>query len=1033
MKSKSNRASSPEHPLARVEQALSADAPSAEQLGDAREALLEIAASAEEASRHDLAACATLLAGVLEIASCTGDATEGTTGSHEAVDFAKGCCGALRNSLEGDEEDATALETIQKEARDKWGEYLDLVSTHATNAVGLSADWDGDSSKADESPGDAGADAPFDAPAEVDVGALLSTLESFAAAPPDYRSAPPPRDRVPVARPSSQPAEASQQATGRSAPGRFAASPPPPDRVEIDEELLGAYLDDAGKCLASMEECLLAFEENSGDREALRQFCRELHTLKGASASVGLHSLAHYLHELEDYVQACCNLDEPVQSIVGVTHTQADYVEACCNRTATIDVETLLQGIDAVHNQVQILTGGVPDRQGEAASAARDSRRRIGEAPTLTHDAVTSRSDEFVRVEASRLDRLMDLLAGLVMLRNRRETGVGQLKQLHSELGRYVGRLRTFDDRVASFAKASRVSHAAAVPLDPSPAEGYRTTSLAELCSDMSELGRSLREVFEPLSEDNLAVSRLIGQFRQELMELRRLPVAGLFRRLHRGARDAARKEGKQVHLELVGENVGLERSLQERLYEPLLHLVRNAVSHGIEVPTRRMAAGKPPVGTMTLRAHSDSSTLVFEVRDDGRGLDYEAVERRGRELGLLPAGPASRDQLAKLIFYPGFSTRREVSEISGRGVGMDVVTQVVDRMRGQVDVESTPGNGTTVRLRIPLSSGIEHAMVVRVDGQLFALPMQHVHGANSTLLRKGGGPTSDTQAEPIAATGAHRDQLQVIRLRALLGLQRSAAPAEEQVLIVGCKRSSARSLERKGRVGGRAESRFALVVDAVVGAEEVVVRALPPLLRSHRLFAGVTLSGDGEPVLLFDVPHLLDQQRGGPAHDAAAQTRDIERDAAARRANQRVLVVDDSLSTRKSLCQLLKRAGLTAVEAADGLDALDVLRTNTFAAVLTDLEMPRLGGMELLAEIKRGRRTSHLPVIVITSRSDEETRSRAKSLGADGFVTKPVGTSAIAEILATLDPHFCREMGVAAAAPRATKRPELLAGAPIA
>ena len=321
--------------------------------------------------------------------------------------------------------------------------------------------------------------------------------------------------------------------------------------------------------------------------------------------------------------------------------------------------------------------------------------------------------DESVRVKSSQLNRLMDMLAELVMLRNRRETELAELQEIYHELIGSVSKMRLL----------SNEGHLESI--------NSKSIQLSELANDVLEAAQHLRDCARPVSEGNTAVSQFIRQFRQELVELRRTPVSGLFRRLQRVVRDAAQTESKQVQLQLVGEDAGIERSLQQRLYEPLLHIVRNSVCHGIESPEERTQAGKPVVGTITLEAKSGADLFVIEIRDDGRGLDYDAIRRRGVERGLLAADQAaSREELSQLIFRPGFSTRQTANQVAGRGVGMDVVASTLQRMRGWLEVDSEPKKGTRIRLSFPLPSVIQHAMVFRSAGQLFALPMQSVRTA---------------------------------------------------------------------------------------------------------------------------------------------------------------------------------------------------------------------------------------------------------------------------------------------------------------
>jgi CheY-like chemotaxis protein len=530
-----------------------------------------------------------------------------------------------------------------------------------------------------------------------------------------------------------------------------------------------------------------------------------------------------------------------------------------------------------------------------------------------------------------------------------------------------------------------------------------------------------LRELEEPLSEDNRALSRLIGQFRHELIDLRRVPVRGLFRRLERPARDAARSEGKQIRLVFFGENARIERSLEQSAYEPLLHVVRNAVSHGIETPDERRRTGKAPVGTVTLEARSSASLLVLEVRDDGRGLDYAALERRGREKGLLPAaGRVSNEELLRLIFHPGFSTRTQVSEVSGRGVGMDVVARAIERMGGHVEIDSVAGRGTNLRLSIPLRAGIEHAMLVRVAGQIFAFPLHNVDAANERLAADKGDTTSsgaagmarsergDGRGRPTGARGpaARVGQSRAVRVAELLGLRHSTPTADEGCVILNqgeLAPADARQLADAAAEAApsRKPRKFPVLVDSVVGPEEVVVRCLPPPLRSSKLFGGVTLSGAGEIVLLFNVPRLIALRQHHVQGTAPLETAEpMDATGAERR---RVLVVDDSLSTRRALAGTLEAWGFAVEGCADGLDALDWLRNHPFDLVLTDIEMPKLGGLELLVETRRRPNTRQVPVIVMTGRGDERVHHRARELGADRFLMKPIHPDVLRQALCEL------------------------------
>lgn len=452
-----------------------------------------------------------------------------------------------------------------------------------------------------------------------------------------------------------------------------------------DRELLEAYLDDALRCLSSMEVSALAMEDSAEFREPINQFCRELHTLKGASATVGLAELAAYLHELESSLQSTFEGD-----------------------TTEVQAEPLFVAVDRVRAEISSLQRCDVERVCQAGSE--NQLERSSNLPKVKGDfsPFTGNDDASIRIRATKLDRLMDMLAELVVLRNRRESHVAEFNDFNEELARCASRLSYAEEQV-QFDNTTE-------PGSSNPFVRNSSCTFSEVAKDITAVSNGMRGLQKPVSLDNAAISRFIRDFRQELMQLRRIPVSGLFHRLQRAARDAAKSENKQVQVQVVGENAGLEQEIQERLFESLLHVVRNSVSHGIEPEENRIKAGKNSQGTITLEASSNAQLLMIEVRDDGNGLDHEAVRKRAIEKGLLsPNHRASNSELAQLIFHPGFSTREQASAVSGRGVGMDIVAKTIEKLHGRVEVDSVAGQGTTIRLTIPLRTGIEHVMVFSV------------------------------------------------------------------------------------------------------------------------------------------------------------------------------------------------------------------------------------------------------------------------------------------------------------------------------
>lgn len=722
-------------------------------------------------------------------------------------------------------------------------------------------------------------------------------------------------------------------------------------RLELanDREMLEAYLDDALRCLSSMEQAALAMESAPEYKEPVAQFCRELHTLKGASATVGFAELASYLHELESSLQILFD-----------------------DKSTELNAEPLFEAVDRVRAEIESLQkndtptvdAGGPEAQSN--NAAETMQVKPGIKNFSTND------DSSIRIRAVKLDRLMDMLAELVVLRNRRESHVAEFNVFNEELARCASRLSFAEDQA---------------PFDIGSADGSlnpfiqnSSCTFSEVAKDITAVSKGMRELQKPVSLDNAAISRFIRDFRQELMQLRRIPVSGLFHRLQRAARDAAKSESKQVQIVVVGENAGLEQEIQERLYESLLHVVRNSVSHGIESEDKRIKAGKDRLGTITLEASSSAQLLIIEVRDDGNGLDYEAIRNRAIDKSLLsPNQRPSHADLAKLIFHPGFSTREQASAVSGRGVGMDIVAKTIEQLHGRVDVDSVSGQGTTIRLSIPLRTGIEHVMVFRSGGQLFALPMQSVTAAKSSNSNIGG----------IATLSLSSDFSQ----------KRHNPLAKQDVLLLrrGTEQSNCHSDNPSS-----ANTQIALAVDELIGPEEVVVRGLPNLLKHHPLFCGITLSGSGEKVLLLDSDRVLEFCHQSDSSEIDGESESSQSSSSKPSDQRRALVVDDSLTARRVLVKILQQHGFVTVEAGDGIEAIERLHKEEFDLVLTDLDMPRFGGLELLSDIQSSRYCDS-PVVVVSSRNEEVFRTKAMDVGASDYVTKPISELSIKQLLEKL------------------------------
>jgi chemosensory pili system protein ChpA (sensor histidine kinase/response regulator) len=498
---------------------------------------------------------------------------------------------------------------------------------------------------------------------------------------------------------------------------------------------------------------------------------------------------------------------------------------------------------------------------------------------------------------------------------------------------------------------------------------------LAESASDLSAVSAEVATSLGDFDGDLTRLGRLSSDLQNRLMRLRMVPLSQLSSRLHRAVRATAEQEGKLVELAVEGETVELDKTVLEALADPLLHLLRNAVAHGIEPAALRRAVGKSERGRIHVQASQEGTQVTVRVSDDGVGMDAQALGAAAVASGHLAAAEAaalSYDQAIELAFLPGLSTAGALSEVSGRGVGLDVVRAGAQRANGTVSVRSTPGHGTTFAIRLPMTLSVARVLMVRAGGESFAVPLsavaQILRVERTAIERIDGSPvlSLDGRSYPYLHLGD--------RLRLTPGAEASSPQMPVLILALGDRRA-------------------ALAVDQVGQAREVVAKSLGPLLRRVSGISGATLTGDGEVVLIVNPGELVGEEGDESSAVAAwpAGAPSASAGAEASRALQ-VLVVDDSLSVRRVLANLLRGVGWNPVPARDGLEALELLEGADQApdAILLDIEMPRMDGYELTARLRGMPEFAAVPIVILTSRAGEKHRRRAFELGATDYLVKP-------------------------------------------
>jgi chemosensory pili system protein ChpA (sensor histidine kinase/response regulator) len=611
---------------------------------------------------------------------------------------------------------------------------------------------------------------------------------------------------------------------------------------------------------------------------------------------------------------------------------------------------------------------------------------------------------KYVRVPAERLDNLMDLAGELVVSRSRLLSRVHHLREVQTEIGRgsraLVETVERFSDEHEFTRIDARAFGANGMAL-AAGAEGPWTAfseleldryedvqvlsrSLIELTNDFSELYSQLDGGLRALTDDSDAFGGIVGGIQTEITRARMVPLEVLFSRLRLPIRDAAMREDKEARVVTEGGGIHLDKAIADALFQPMVHLVRNAVAHGLESAEARKAAGKSPAGAIELVARQELGQVILEVRDDGAGLDLAKLHAQGVAMGLIDDGtPLDDPGVRDLVFAPGLTTEGSARAVAGRGIGCDFVRRAVERLNGSVRVESERGKGARFILALPITLAITKALLVRQGGLSYALPL---YFAERILDLQDHDVVDSAGTKRVRLDGAF---LSVTSLSKVLGARAQRATGPIVVLRAGAER-------------------VLLQVDAVVGQEEIVVKKLGPILTGHPLFAGVTIRGTGEMVLILDVPGLAESRLGtgraakkAIAHDEDFFHRQLTDVAPAppepEPQSQRsldeplsVLFVDDSLSVRKVAEKALAALGADVTLAVDGVDALAKIRAKRFDLVFTDLEMPRMHGFELIRELRFLDAYRALPIIVVTSRSGQKHQDQARSVGATEYLTKP-------------------------------------------
>ncbi|WP_169778523.1 hybrid sensor histidine kinase/response regulator [Campylobacter curvus] len=764
------------------------------------------------------------------------------------------------------------------------------------------------------------------------------------------------------------------------------------------KEIMEDFLIEAFELIEQIDHDLVELEANPEDLELLNRIFRVAHTVKGSSSFLNFDVLTELTHHMEDVLNKARKEElkmtpdvmdvvlESVDMMKGLLHSIRDHGN---DTDAGIDIKNICARLTQIS-------------EGEAPSAAEPSAPTAPSEPTpVPEEPAQATTEEHHDIDDADLSKLSD-------------------DEVEAEIERLL-KVRKAEDQArraskAGGAKPAAAAESAAPKPTPAPApkaapaskekdadkkvpavsggaiaqeqtirvEVKRLDHLMNLIGELVLGKNRLLKIYDDveeryegekfLEELNQVVSSLslvTTDIQLAVMKTRMLPIAKVFNKFPRMIRDLSRELGKQIDLEISGEETELDKSIVEEIGDPLVHIIRNSCDHGIEDPETRKAAGKSEKGTVQLKAYNEGNHIVVEIVDDGKGLDADMLKAKSIEKGIITereADAMSEKEAFGLIFKPGFSTAAKVTNVSGRGVGMDVVKTNIEKLNGIIDIESEVGKGTVMKLKIPLTLAIIQSLLVGTQEEFYAIPL-------ASVLETVRVPIDDIYTIDGKNVLRLRDEvLSLVRLSDVFGVSKVFDGGDQTYVVII----------------GVAEAKLGIIVDTLVGQEEIVIKSMGDYLQNIPGIAGATIRGDGRVTLIIDVGAMMEM-----AKDIKVNIR-AEMDEASKvkekPSDYKVLIVDDSKMDRSIMQKALEPTGVTVVEATNGVEALNIIKSgeHAFDAVLIDIEMPRMDGYTLAGEIRKYSKYRTLPLIAVTSRTSKTDRLRGVEVGMTEYITKP-------------------------------------------
>ena len=760
------------------------------------------------------------------------------------------------------------------------------------------------------------------------------------------------------------------------------------DAEDFDEEIVGIFIEEAEELVEELEEAIHKWESDWSKREASDEMKRALHTLKGGARLSGLTVMGELTHEYETYLMNHSGPDS-TPGFFETLHQYQDLVLA-----GVKGVKARLAGEEPAKPQTaptqtaptsepsapQLPATSLASNQEELETEfAMPPSPALQEAKNLATASKKSGSQEVVKISAELLEELVNLAGETSISRGRLEQQVSDfgtaIGEIDITLRRLQEQLRRLDMETEAQIVFRQEQLADNEEFDPLEMDRYSqlqqlSRSLTESASDLVDLKRTLSEKVKDTEAVLLQQQRINSSLQEGLMRARMVPFSRMVPRLRRIVRQVASELNKQVSFELDNVEGEMDRSVLEHMVAPLEHMLRNAVDHGIESPAERLAASKPENGRILLSFAREGGDILLRLADDGRGIALEKVRKKAIERGLMaPDAELSDHEIMQFILQAGFSTADNVTQISGRGVGMDVVAAEIKQLGGSMTIESKQGVGTQFTVRLPFTVSVNRALMVNLGKETFAIPLNTIEG----IVRVSPFELEHYYSQEDARFEYAGESYEVRYLGGML-YEEMQPRLEGQVMPLPV------ILVRS------AQHTMALQVDGLMGSREIVVKSLGPQFAAVQGLSGATVMGDGSVVVILD-PHALVRRAVATLGLAApVSVPSIETE----QKTKTVMVVDDSVTVRKVTTRFLEREGFDVITAKDGVDALQVLQTKAPDLMLLDIEMPRMDGFEVAKNMRTSEEWAHIPIIMITSRTGDKHREHALSIGVNHYMGKP-------------------------------------------